>query len=273
MSTDFETKLAAAGEIFEKLASERGLTINDFSDDEAADILQQIMEGDTSSAEEPKLAEEEPVAAPVAPASAPAFSAEEQKVAQLLYAQAYQEVTKMAAAQNIDVTTVDPEELHDAVLKQAALMSDPTYQAKVAALQEKVAEADMLGRVMAHSYVDELAKIAAKTAGDAPPSEAKDEDKDKNEKKASLVAAAASLRAKQAGEVPPQFAKDKDEKKDEDKDKEKEEAEKKASFVAARVQAHLLAQGIDPTTGQKLASAEEIDAEALKILKEKGWIA
>jgi hypothetical protein len=261
---DFETKLAAAGEMFEKLAAEQGLDINDFSDDEAADILTQIMDGGS--------APEAPAAEPkVASAAAPVAQPAQQSQGELLYAQAFQEVTKQAAAEGIDVTQVAPEELHNAVLKQAHLMSDPAYQAKVAALNEKIAEADMLGRVMAHSYVNELAKIAESNAAPEGKGE-RDEDKDKKEKKASLVAA---LRSKQAGEVPPAFAsKGKDEDEKEKEKKEKEEAEKKASFVSARVHAHLLSQGIDPSTGQKLASAEqnEIDQAAIAILKEKGWV-
>jgi hypothetical protein len=235
---DFETKLAAAGELFEKLASEQGISINDFSDEEAADILTQIMEGGESSgsemSEEPKVAhqyQDEPV------------YVQDETAAQLLYAQAFQEVTKQAAAANIDVTSVDPQELHNAVLQQASLMTDPTYQSKVAALNEKVAEADMLGRIMAHSYVDELAKLAAQ-AEESSEEEKKDEDEEKKEKKAAFVA---SLRGSS-------------------------EAEKRASLVAARVQAHLVAQGIDPFTGEKLAGAEEIDAAAMSVLKEKGWV-
>jgi hypothetical protein len=277
--SDFEQKLASAGEMFEKLANEQGLSIEDFSDDEAADILTQIMDGGAGPAIEPKTASVE-TPAPAAPVAAPPAAAPsiETKLASdpVLYAQAFQEVTKQAEAAGVDVKTVDPKELHEAVVKQASLMSDPAYQAKVAALNEKIAEADMLGRVMAHSYVDELAKIAAKTAGEEQP---KDEEKEKQEKKAAFVAA---LRAKQAGEMPPAFAahvkgkgegKD-DEGKDKDDEKKKEEAEKKASLITARVQAHLLSQGIDPTTGEKLAAADqsEIDQAALAVLKAKGWV-
>lgn len=262
MHEDFDTKLAAAGEMFDKLASEQGLSISDFTDEEAADLLTTIMDtgGKVANVDETPAAQAQVAAATPAAATPKVASANDQ----LLYAQAYQEVTKQAAAQNIDVTQVDPAELHNAVIKQAQLMSDPTHQAKVAALNEKVAEADMLGRVMAHSYVDELSKIAAANGGD-----------NKQEKKAAFVAA---LRAKSAGELPPQFAANAAKKKDgegdeDDKDKEKkEEEEKKASLVLARVQGHLLSQGIDPSTGEKLAASAEIDAEAMRILKEKGWV-
>lgn len=62
------------------------------------------------------------------------------------------------------------------------------------AMSEKLAEADAMGRVMAHSYVDELRKISAKLASEgAPPppppaaEEKKEEKKEEEKKEASLL--------------------------------------------------------------------------------------
>ena len=41
----FETKLAAAGDILEKLAAEQGLNVRDFTENEITDLLTTIMGG------------------------------------------------------------------------------------------------------------------------------------------------------------------------------------------------------------------------------------
>lgn len=146
---DFETKLAAAGATLEKLASEKGLSLTDFTEQETVDLLSTIM-GEGGG---------EPVKTAEAPAAEPTKTATEEP--KLTYGQVMAEVVKVAAANGYDMSKASPEELDDAVAKMAAVMSDPQYAVKQAAFVEKVAEADALGRVMAHSYVDELGKIAA----------------------------------------------------------------------------------------------------------------
>lgn len=275
INMDFETKLAAAGDVLEKLASERGLNVADFTEQEVSDLLSTIMgeDGDKTAAE-----------APITPAAAapPAKTAAEAPAApQLTYGQVMAEVVKVASANGYDITKASPAELDDAVQKMATLLSTPGYLEKQAALQEKVAEADAMGRIMAHAYVDELGKFAAKAkvAEDKKDEKEKDE---KEEKKASLVRA---LRGKTAGEMPEAFKKHlkgKDDDKDKDEhekgeSKEKEEAEeKKAAFAK---QASLLATerlivaGINPATGAKFASEQEaLTAASDLILAQKGYL-
>lgn len=271
INMDFETKLAAAGDVLEKLASERGLNVADFTEQEVSDLLSTIMgeDGDKTAAE-----------APIAPAAAPSAktAAEAPSGPQLTYGQVMAEVVKVASANGYDITKASPAELDDAVQKMATLLSTPGYLEKQAALQEKVAEADAMGRIMAHAYVDELGKFAAKVAEDKK--DEKDEDEKKEEKKASLVRA---LRGKTAGEMPEAFKKHL-KGKDGDKDKhekgeseEKEEAEeKKAAFAK---QASLLATerlivaGINPATGAKFASEQEaLTAASDLILAQKGYL-
>lgn len=257
---DFETKLAAAGDVLEKLASERGLNVADFTEQEVSDLLSTIMgeDGDKTAAE-----------APIAPAAAPSAktAAEAPSGPQLTYGQVMAEVVKVASANGYDITQASPAELDDAVQKMATLLSTPGYLEKQAALQEKVAEADAMGRIMAHAYVDELGKFAAKVAEDK-----KDEDKDekKEEKKASLVRA---LRGKTAGEMPEAFkkhVKGKDEK-DEDEAEEKKAAfAKQASLFATE---RLILAGINPATGAKFASEQEaLTAASDLILTQKGYL-
>lgn len=269
---DFETKLAAAGEMLEKLASERGLSVSDFTEEETMDLLSTIMGegtgdaggGATPAVEPAKVASVQPTVAPAAPAATPAPTT---KVA---YQVALAEVMKIAQANGFDLNKASPEELHATVEQMQQTMSDPNWQTKQAAFQEKIAEADALGRVMAHAYVDELSKIAAAQQPAAP--------QDLAEKKAAFVR---DLRAKVAGEMPPQFAahaKGKGEGDDKDKkDKdEKDEAEKKAAFEKAaslRAMEVLVASGVNPETGEKFASAQDqVDYGAKLILLQKGYL-
>lgn len=270
---DFETKLAAAGELLEKLASERGLSVSDFTEEETMDLLGTIMGegtgdvgGGTAPAEvsAPAKIASAPAAAP-APVAAPGTT----KVA---YQVALAEVMKVAQANGFDLNKATPEELHSAVENMQEVMSDPQYGVKQAAFEEKIAEADALGRVMAHAYVDELGKIASATT--ATPATAVTPAPDVSEKKAAFVR---ELRAKVAGEMPPQFAahaKGKGEGKGDDEDK--DEKEKKAAFEKAaslRAAEVLVASGINPETGSKFASdQEQVEYGAKLILQQKGYL-
>ena len=303
---DFETKLAAAGETLEKLAAERGLSLNDFTEQETVDLLTTIM-GDKEAAnmDESILARGAEAGRPIegmtratlgalAGAGAGGVAgaglggalgyglghmggygglgarlgagvggiagigagghlgadvatrglgdmANQQKMlallqaqqeaagakeasAELTYGQVMHEVAKVAAANGYDISQASPAELDDAVQKMATLLSNPEYLTKQAALQEKIAEADAMGRVMAHAYVDELGKLAAAEQEKSEEDEKEDE-KEKAEKKASFYRS-----VKSAGEMPAalkEHMKKKDDEEDED------EEEKKASFAKA----------------------------------------
>jgi hypothetical protein len=279
---DFETKIAAAGDALMKLAADRGLTLNDFTEQESMDLLEMLMGEQNKTAGEvtPAAAAPAAVTPPAQGAEPTDKTANEQP--QLDYGMVMAEVVKVAAANKFDLTTASPAELNDAVQKMAALMSDPTYATKQAAFQEKLAEADAIGRVMAHSYVDELSKIAESNKV-ASKTEDEKREEEKNEKKAAFVR---ELRAKTAGEMPEAFKKhmkgkgnedDKGGKGDEksEDDKKKEEAEKKASFAKIaelRAAQILIENGVNPATSEKFASADEqVDAAALNLLAQKGY--
>lgn len=260
--SDFETKIAAAGDLFQKLAAERGLTMDDFTEEEATEFLTTIM-GKTAAEVEQELKVAAAAPAPAAPTT-PAAPESPAKVASasVSYGTAMAEVIKLAQANNFDISKSTPAEIDDAVVKMASLMSDPAYTEKQAALQEKVAESDMMGRVMARSFADELGKISenAKTA-----------------QKADLL--------KVAGEMPEAFKKhlagkgkgdDKDDKGEDKKDEDKDDKEKEAQLkLASEVRAaeHLLANGIHPFTGVKIASVEDnVEARAQLLLLQRGWL-
>lgn len=249
---DFETKLAAAGDILEKLAAEQGLNVRDFTENEITDLLTTIMGDDTS-----KVASEEPQYA----AQEQQYS--EQPQGQLTYGQVMAEVVKVASANGYDIGQATPEQLDEAVQKMASVLSTPGYFEKQAALNEKVAEADAMGRIMAHAYVDELGKLAAAAEG----SEA--------EKRASFIGS-----VKAAADMPEQFKHQGHEKCKEcgkhPCECKEEKEEKKASFAKAasdRAAELLIYSGINPSTGEKFASEQEaLDAGAKLILQSKGYV-
>lgn len=228
---DFETKLAAAGDVLEKLAAERGLTVNDFTEQEVGDLLTQIMGEKTASDDDETYYEEEKVASYY-------------EDPQLTYGEVMSEVVKVAAANGYDINQASPAELDEAVQKMAELLTSPGYFEKQAALNEKVAEADAMGRIMAHAYVDELSKLAAAECADCCEKCGKDPCVcDKAEKKASLYAAVQG---------------------------EESDYTKAASARAAE---YLIENGINPATGEKFASDQEaVDAGATLILQHKGYL-
>lgn len=118
--------------------------------------------------------------------------------------------------------------------------------------QEKLAEADFLGRLMAHAYVSELHNIEKQAQeGESAEEEEKEEKEEAKEEKKPL----------------PPFMK---------KEEKEEEAEKKAAFEAMaveRARAMLKEAGYpveeEPTEQEVLKQA--VDQRALELLKEAGY--
>lgn len=200
-------------------------------------------------------------------------AAEAAKSASLTYGEVMHEVAKVAAANGYDISQASPAELDDAVQKMAALLSNPEYLVKQAALQEKIAEADAMGRVMAHAYVDELGKLASshEETEEEKKEREKKEEKKEEEKKASFYRS-----VKSAGEMPAALKEHMKKKHEGKEDEDEEEEEKKASFAKAaslRAAELLILNGINPDTGYKFASQQEaLDAGAALVLQSKGYI-
>lgn len=249
-----QEKLAMAGAALTKLANERGLSINDFTEQETIDMLDMIMGGDDASAKVAGDAGSQPdPQVPTAP--------EATKVA---YNVALGEVMKFAQAQGIDLNKVASDELHAATLQMQETLSNPELMQKQAEFEKQASYYDGMGRVMARAYVDELSKIAAATQAPA-------------DKEAAKVAFVRDLRTKLAGEMPPQFRRDGDDKgkgeDEDDKEKEKKAAAEFAKQANLRATEVLIESGINPQTGAKFASAQEqLDAAALFILQQKGYV-
>lgn len=158
---DIDPDVAAAGALLSKVAEEQGVDLDNFSDEEIGGMLQDIMGGEGDDGGE------------YADDTDDHHGYEEPKTASAItVADVSAELAKTAAAEGIDLTELDRQQYHQAFNWQLEQMQDPSYFETKVAMQEKVAEADMLGRVMAHSFNDELEKIAgaaeaAKAVGQA----------------------------------------------------------------------------------------------------------
>lgn len=175
-----------------------------------------------------------------------------------LYAK-FEDGVKQASAQEPAAPVAAPaqEQVAEKTAEQLALEAAQAEHAEKVAAAEKLAEADFLGRQMAHAFVDELKKVAAaEKAAEFPP--AKDDKGDKGDEKKDDKA--------------PPFAKKDDEKKDEKKEASVADAAKAAQaklassnfdVVAANYGVELVkaAGGSDEdvqTAGRKLASVLEL---------------
>jgi hypothetical protein len=147
-SPEDQEKIAAA-QLFTDLCKEQGIDVNELKDEQIDFLWKTAMEGSPegegdAAAEPPKDAE--PPAEPKTEDPKTDPKAEDKEAA------AKEEFQKKQAAAN-------------------------EWQEKRAAA-EKIAEADALGRIMAHAYVDELRKLASDAeGGGAPPPFVKKEEK------------------------------------------------------------------------------------------------
>lgn len=132
--SELNEKIAAAGAILEKTASDEGVDLNDFSDEEIGELVGEII------SEQDKVASQTITVADVAV-----------------------ELAKVAAAEGIDLDSISRDDYTQAFDALAEQLTDPdVYAQKVAAEQEqlaKIAEAEEAGRVMARAFTDELGTL------------------------------------------------------------------------------------------------------------------
>jgi hypothetical protein len=148
-----DVKLAQAGQILLEMAKEAEIDLEALSDEDLATLLAQIreeMDGREGGGEEVDEGGEggEP---------------EEKLSADVTFADVAAELAKFAQAEGIDMAKVSRAEYHEAFEAMAQQMVSPDYaEQKVAEAEafEKLAEADIIGRQMARSFMDEM-----KTAG------------------------------------------------------------------------------------------------------------
>lgn len=259
-AADMDTQLTVAADTLMKIAAQEGVDLDTLDEQTVASLLGDLM----------KQASTETVVTPAAKTASAATGTE------LTAAVVSRELVKRAAAENLDLNALTDPEYQQVFDKVAAEMADPQYAEKVAEAEEaeklasaQAAQMDELGRIAARGFHDELAKLA----GD---DEEKNKGKGDGEKKPNPF-----MKKKEEGEE------------GEDKGKDKEasararlveiakgktasaQPDARATFIETAAlklaQDHLIAQGIDPATGTKLATDEEIEARATQLLKEAGY--
>lgn len=147
----------AAGELLVKIAEEADVDLDSFSDEEVGDMLTELVNDDSpESADDGHSAEAETDQAETATGEDMT-----QKAASITAGVVARELAKIASSEGIDLADLSQEEYDTAFNHLADSMTEPTYFEKQAAAQEKLAEADAIGRAMAHSFDDELRKIAS----------------------------------------------------------------------------------------------------------------
>ncbi len=160
---DSDVELANAGAILEKIASENGIDLNSLSEESIAELLGDLMpQNATTQTKEAQM-----------PQNA---------TAQITHTDVALELSKIASANSIDLTTIPREEYEAAYNDLAEKMaSDPAaYQAKLAE-EEKLSEAYTQGVRMADGFLDRLKQAEME---EEEKKEKKEERKEEKEKEA-----------------------------------------------------------------------------------------
>lgn len=171
-SGDLDQDLANAGHVLQKLAEEEGVDLNSLSDADVAALAMELLptQGHAQTTQETRK-------------EASAMSTETETQTQIpnepTYADVAVELSKIAAAEGIDLATVSREEYHEAFAKVAEMMADPTYGEKVAEEEEKLAAAYAQGVRMADGFLDRLKE--AEDEDEKKKDEKKDDDEGKKE--------------------------------------------------------------------------------------------
>ena len=272
---DLDVDLANAGVLLQKLAAEQGVDLNALSDVDVADLLTDLMPGEPA-ATAPETQKESAMADTTT--TAPQIPNE------LTYADVAAELAKVAAAEGIDMSGVSREEYHEAFDALATRMTTPEFAAEKTAeaeTAEKLAEADLIGRQMAASFI-----AAIKTAEEEPAEEktekAEKAEKDE-EKKAGFRSMAYAARAKDlAGKAKAHVLKHKrtigevaggSAAAGAGYGAGRVHEKHKKSFdesVVERAREILAESGINPDTGDKIAEVD-VDAAAVELLKQNGY--
>ena len=156
VATNQATKEASAMndeivELFEKTAAAEGIDLEDMSDEELAELYNHYVEN-------------------VLPEQIEAVEGEKAASANEAVVEMFQ---KTASAEGIDLSEFDEEELeglfaHYVENVLPLQLGDADATDKVADAQEKLAEAEILGRHMARAYMDELNKVASAESEEIP---------------------------------------------------------------------------------------------------------
>ncbi len=270
----FDARLAETGVLYEKLAAAEGVDISQLSDEIVAGHLMELM-----GTAQPKIAEEAPMT---------------------IHPAVFSELSKIAAANNIDLSKLSAEDLAQHCVELEAAMQEPGYgkqaeqaeaevQAAATAEAEKVAAREM-GAEMAVGFYAKMSELEEEKNKEEAEREAAKEEEAKKEA-AAMGEAAKKLKdavasktrgavnkglegygthgskiragAALAGAAGAGVAAGRASKTSAD--------EAFETVVLNRAAEMLKASGIDPETGEKVASDDDINVAAIELLRAKGY--
>ena len=190
--TTEDLEKAASVRLFEKAAAAEGVNLDNLSEDQVISLFEQFVSAPTSSTKEASAMNNEIVELFEKTAAAEGIDLDEMSDEDLaeLYehyvenvlplqldggsekeaaAQVFDLFQKTAAAEGIDLDEMSDDEIeglyeHYVENVLPLQIGDEDAEEKVADAQEKLAEAEILGRHMARAYADEIDKVAAEAA-------------------------------------------------------------------------------------------------------------
>ena len=156
LDDNFDPRYVAAGDILVKIAADEGVDLEELSDEEIGGMLNELVESDAVG-DEGDYTEDHGHEGGEAHEGGDDMG----KESSVTHGVIARELSKIASSEGIDLGSLPQAEYDSLYNELANVMTQPGFQEKQAAAQEKLAEADAIGRAMAHSFDDELRKLAS----------------------------------------------------------------------------------------------------------------
>lgn len=243
-SATLDADIAASAQWAQKIAEAEGIDLDSLPAADVADLLLKMSGREPDEPQDDKTKEAN------------------MSTKQITNVDVSRELYKVAARENVDLSTVSEEEYTEAWNKLAAAMQSPDWEAQQEAEKQAAEEAKAhyeVGVKIAQGFIDSVNAHFEKAAEDGegkkpPPFMKKDEKEDEEDEESKESAFAAGAPAAPAGGG-------------------NDEIEELALKIARQT---ILDEGYDPDTGEKLSAEQRkvaaAEARAVELLREKNWI-
>ena len=154
-----DPRYAAAGDVLVKIAEDEGVDLDDYSDEQIGGMLSEIVDDDGGEGDYDDGYDGGDGGGDYEEGGYEGGD-EVKESGMVTHAVVARELSKIASAEGVDLSDLDQNEYNEVYNDLANAMVEPGYFQKQAAAHEKLAEADAIGRAMAHSFDDELHKLA-----------------------------------------------------------------------------------------------------------------
>lgn len=168
--TDLDSRLEQASYILKEAAAQEGVDLNQLSDEEVSGMLANIVNDDAGE-------------------GGGDYDEGGKTASDITVADVSLELTKRAAYEGFDLTSLHPDDYEELFNKVAEEMVDPYYAEEASKLAAEEERMDYLGRCAARGFADEIDKLAAD----------KDDDDDDDEDEVDVKVKKAAWLLKEAG--------------------------------------------------------------------------